>query len=226
MKLYHLPGNVQRIIGGIQIQFIVDDFATFWQRVEKGVFTGCTISPILFVMGIGILPVINSGIYQSPIRNFMDDLTVTTSTHIYKQDGSFQRWKIAFPWRVWIKFKPKMSCIKGRVSRPGWMQIQGKEIFSTVGNPIKCFGKWFNESITDKDSTEYTTKMFQTWLKIVDSSELPEKHTHNAWIYQQGIPSRLMWLLYIYEVATNTVEYGLEFLHHSHWRVSTATQPN
>lgn len=97
MKLYHLPGNVQRIIRGIQIQFIVDDFTTFWQRVEKGVFTGYAISPILFVMGMGILPMINSGIYQPPIRHFMDDLTVTTSTHIYKQDGPFQRWKIAFP---------------------------------------------------------------------------------------------------------------------------------
>lgn len=84
MKLYHLPGNVQRIIRGIQIQFIVDDFTTFWQRVEKGVFTGYAISSILFVMGI--LPMINSGIYQPPIRDFMDDLTAT-STHIYKQDG-------------------------------------------------------------------------------------------------------------------------------------------
>lgn len=124
MKLNHLPGHVQRIIGGIQIQFTVDDFATFWQRVEKGVFIGCTISPILFVMGMENLPMINSGIYQPPIRDFMDDLTVTTSTHIYKQNGSFQRWKIAFPWRVWIKFKPKMSCIKGRVNRLVKMQIQ------------------------------------------------------------------------------------------------------
>lgn len=92
MKLYHLPGNVQRIIGGIQIQFIVDEFATFWQRVEKGIFTGCTISPILFVIGIGMLtgsaeretrgPRMNSGIYQPPTRGFKNDLTVTTSTHL------------------------------------------------------------------------------------------------------------------------------------------------
>lgn len=28
---------------------------------------------------------------------------------------------------------------------------------------------------------------------------------HKAWIYQQGIPSRLMWLLLIYEIATTIV---------------------
>lgn len=149
---------------------------------------------------------INSGIHQPPIRDFMDDLTVTTTTQIYKQDGSFQRWKIAFLWRVWIKFKRKMSCIKGHVNRLVKMQIQGKEIPSTVWNLINiCFGKWFNESLTDKDSIEYTTKMVQTWLKIVDDSGhgLPEKHMHKAWIYQQGIPSRLMWLLYIYIWSCN-----------------------
>lgn len=47
--------------------------------------------------------------------------------------------------------------------------------------------------------------MFQTWLKIVDDSGLTEKHMHKAWIYQQGIPSRLMWLLLIYEIATTIV---------------------
>lgn len=140
----------------------------------------------------------NSGIYQPPIRDFMDDLTVTTSTHIYKQDGPFQRWKIEFPWRVWVKFNPKMA-----------MLTDLSICKFKVGNPIRCFGKWFNESLIDKDSIEYTTKMFQTWLKIVDSSELPEKHTHNAWIYQQGIPSRLMWLLYIYDMKLQLIQLNM-----------------
>ena len=63
-----------------------------WQRVEKGIVTGCTISTILFVMSMGMVtraaeretrgPMMDSGIYQPPIRGFMDDLTVTTTTHI------------------------------------------------------------------------------------------------------------------------------------------------
>ena len=96
MERYHVPEKVQQVVksyfGGIQIRFTVDDYTTAWQRLEKGIVTGCTISPILFVMGMSMLtraaeretrgPQMNSGIYQPPIRGFMDDLTVTTTTHI------------------------------------------------------------------------------------------------------------------------------------------------
>ena len=96
MELYHLPekvlGIVRRYFGGMKIRFTADDYTTSWQRVEKEIVSGCTISPILFVMGMGMVtraaeretkgPRIDSGIYQPPIRGFMDDLTVITTTHL------------------------------------------------------------------------------------------------------------------------------------------------
>ena len=75
---------------------------------------------------------------------------------------------------------------------------------SIVGNPIKCLGKWFNESLIDKDSIEDTKKKLLSWLRTVDGSGLPGKH--KAWIYQHGILPRLMWLLLIYDIATTTIE--------------------
>ena len=86
------------------------------------------------------------------------------------------------------------------------MQIQGKEIPSIVGNPIKSLGKWFNESLTDKESIEDTKKKLLYiqlgWLRTVNGSGLPGKY--KAWIYQHGILPRLMWLLLlqVYEIAT------------------------
>ena len=71
----------------------------------------------------------DSGIYQPPIRGFMDDLTVTTTTH--KQ----ARWVLSaledsVSWTR-MKFKAKKSrCLvlrKGRVDRRVKMQIQGEE---------------------------------------------------------------------------------------------------
>lgn len=96
--------------------------------------------------------------------------------------------------------------MKNRVNRLVKMQIQGEEIPPIEGNPIKCLGKWFKESTTDKDNIaiEYAKKRFKTWLKIVDGSGLQWKY--RAWIYQHGILPRLMWLLLIYEVASTTVE--------------------
>ena len=90
------------------------------------------------------------------------------------------------------------------------MQIQGKEIPSIVGNPIKSLGKWFNESLTDKESIEDTKKKLLYiqlgWLRTVNGSGLPGKY--KAWIYQHGILPRLMWLLLlqVYEIATTTVK--------------------
>ena len=51
---------------------------------------------------------------------------------------------------------------KGRENRRVKMQIQGDEILSIVGDPIKCLGKWFNESLTDKESMEDTKKKLRT----------------------------------------------------------------
>ena len=75
---------------------------------------------------------------------------------------------------------------------------------SIVGNPIKCLGKWFNESLIDKDSIEDTKKKPLSWLRTVDGSGLPGKH--KALIYQHGILPRRMWLLLIYDIATTTIE--------------------
>lgn len=82
------------------------------------------------------------------------------------------------------------------------MKIQEEEISSIEGISMKCLGKWFKESLIDKNSIEYTKKRFQTWLKIIDGSGLSGKY--KVWIYQHGIVPRLMWLLLIYEVATTT----------------------
>ena len=71
-----------------------------------------------------------------------------------------------------MKFKTKKSsrlllreeCVDRRV------KIQGEDISSIVGNPIKCLGKWINESLTDKESIEDTKKKLLAWLKTVDGS--------------------------------------------------------
>ena len=139
----------------------------------------------------------------------MDDLKVTTTTlDIQARSRVLSALEDSFS-LAHMKFKAKKSqCLllrKGRVDiRHITMQIQGEEIPSIVGNLIKCLGKWFNESLKDKESIEDTKKNLLFWLRIVDGSGLPGKY--KAWIYQHGILPRLMCLLLIYEIATTTVE--------------------
>ena len=61
-----------------------------WQTLEKGIITGCTMSAVLFLLTMNMLvkaaevecrgPLSRSGVRQSPIRAYMDDLTVTTTS--------------------------------------------------------------------------------------------------------------------------------------------------
>ena len=59
MDTYHVPQHVKKIVkeyfGGIEIRFTVGEFTTSWQQLEKAIVTGCTISPIRFVMGMRLM---------------------------------------------------------------------------------------------------------------------------------------------------------------------------
>ncbi|XP_030008310.1 uncharacterized protein LOC115431800 [Sphaeramia orbicularis] len=215
----HIKGMITSYLGGIQLRFKTTHFTTQWQNLEKGIITGCTISPILFIMGMNLLitaagkeargPKMQSGIRQPPIRGYMDDLTVTTTTHVEA------RWVLTVLDRMatWarMKFKPKKSrCMvirKGKVTNRVTLHVQGEVIPSIRENPIKCLGKWFDDSLTDRKNISSTEKQAEEWLRRIEKSGLPGKF--KAWLYQHGLLPRLMWLLTVYEVPMTSVE-GVE----------------
>ncbi|CAC5418540.1 unnamed protein product [Mytilus coruscus] len=195
MDHYHIPEHIKKIVqkyfGGMQLRFTVDNKTTAWQKLEKGIVMGCTISPILFIM---------------TTRGFMDDLTVTTSSHIQA------RWILSALEEVvtWarMKFKPRKSrsmiLRKGQITTKFQLKIQGDEIPTIVDNPIKCLGKWFDDTLKDNTSVKTVQTQVVEWLKKVDKSGLLGKF--KAWIYQHRLLPRLTWLLMIYEMTATTVE--------------------
>jgi hypothetical protein len=98
---YHLPEKAKQLIGsyydGINLSCAVGAYSTAWQKLEKGIVTGCTISVILCVMTMNLIteagkkesrgPATNTKIRQPATRGFMDDLTLTTSSIV---DGDYQ----------------------------------------------------------------------------------------------------------------------------------------
>ncbi|CAC5418562.1 unnamed protein product [Mytilus coruscus] len=231
MDHYHIPEHIKKIVqkyfGGIQLRFTVDNKITAWQNLEKGIVTGCTISPILFIMSMNIImkaaeretrgPKTDSGIFLPATRGFMDDLTVTTSSHIQA------RWILSALEEVVtlarMKFKPRKSrsmiLRKGQITTKFQLKIQGDEIPTIVDNPIKCLGKWFDDTLKDNTSVKTVQTQVVDWLKKVDKSGLPGKF--KAWIYQHGLLPRLTWLLMIYEMTATTVE-AIERKINSHLR--------
>ncbi len=93
----------------------------------------------------------DSGIRQPVIRGYMDDLTITTSSHVQA------RWVLtkldeAAKWAR-MTFKPIKSrslvIRKGNISFKYNLVIQGEIIPSIKDNPIKYLGKWHDESLRD-----------------------------------------------------------------------------
>lgn len=90
---HHVPNKIKDLNlnyyeNGLRVTF--GNSTSDWHQLKKGIITGCTISIILFALAMNMVvkaaetecrgPLSKSGIRQPPIRAFMDDLTVTTTS--------------------------------------------------------------------------------------------------------------------------------------------------
>ena len=155
-----------------------------WHRLERGIITGCTISVTLFALAMNILvksaekecrgPTTNTGVRQPPIRAYMDDLTVTTSS------VTGCRWILRglekqIAWAR-MSFKPSKSrsliLKKGKVEDRFRFSIAGDTIPSLTEKPVKSLGKVFNDSLKDTASIKESCASLDTRLGKIDKSGL------------------------------------------------------
>ena len=94
LEAAHIPERTLELISSyynnVNIRFTTKNFTTEWQKVEKGIITGCTLSVILFslsmswlvesVQGVTKGPLTSSGQRQANSRLLMDDIATTTET--------------------------------------------------------------------------------------------------------------------------------------------------
>ena len=151
-------------------------------------------------------PKTKSDIRLPPQRGFMDDLTITTESHIQA------RWILSALEDVvsWARmaFKPRKSRAlilrRGKVWQSTALKVQGVEIPSLIDNPVKCLGKWFDITLGDANNTQRVKQQLQEGLKKIEKTSLPGKF--KAWIFQHGMLPRLLWPLMLYEIPTTVVE--------------------
>ena len=95
----------------------------------------------------------------------MDDLTVTTISHVQA------RWVLGaledtVTWAR-MEFKPKKSrCLikKGHLTERFTLKVQGETMPSIVQNPVKCLGKWFDDSLGDNRNKRMSKTSFTSGL--------------------------------------------------------------
>ena len=173
LKDYYIPKHIQGInngyFDGVQLRFSVGEETTSWQRLEKGIVTGCTISVVvLFVMGMHLIinaakretrgPKTASGIHLPSNRGFMDDLTISTTAHVQA------RWVIT-------ALNDAVNCarMKFRTNKSRSLVIEkgkGEDVPSIMDSPIKCLGKWYEVSLKDTNNISRTKNQLQNGLKL------------------------------------------------------------
>ena len=113
LKWYHLPESLISLIenyySGLYARFSVKDWNSEWQKFSVGIFMGCTLSPILFVITFNLL---NDYLKLTPgkqyhlkkrdfdipyLKEYMDDITLVTSsvesaTLVLSKVNDFMRW--------------------------------------------------------------------------------------------------------------------------------------
>ena len=82
---------IQSYYGGLWSKSFVENASSSWHRHDRGIFAGCCVSIILFLLGMNIIIeyIINAGVTQflnsqsvsvPPVKAFMDDLNFMTVT--------------------------------------------------------------------------------------------------------------------------------------------------
>ena len=196
--------------------FLWEAILTDWQSLEIGIVTCCTISVIVFAAAANLLvkaaekksrgPVMISGSRQPPTRVFMDDITITARNTVEGR-GMLEYLEKLFTWTR-MRFKPTKSgslvIRRGKVEKIVF-RITGHTIPTIQEKPIKCLGKWFNETMCDTESiADMMRSQTGEWLEAIERSGLPG--SYKTWCYQYGLLPRVMWPLFIYDVLSNTVE--------------------
>ena len=121
LNRYHVPNEIQNMLAQYYercyIRFNVGERTTNWQRLEKGIITGCTISVIIFASAVNLIvksaekeckgPLMRSGIRQAPVKAFMDDLTLATQFTVQTR-WLLKSLEVLIKWAR-MKFNPKKS---------------------------------------------------------------------------------------------------------------------
>ena len=236
LRFYNVPEKVINIIlryfSGVFGRFSSRTVTSDWQQFEIGIFMGCVISVILFVLCMNLghehlkskvprsIEYIKDDIPIPTLKLFMDDSCLTTARAEDMQTllNVFQKYV------DWSRFKLKSSKSRALVLKKGvavrWveevavgeeevereemcLQLGGEVIPNVSEKPIKFLGRWIRVEGNDKSVIDSTKVDLNTFLRRLDESSLTG--LQKCWGYQYMVLPKLKWPLAIYDIPITTV---------------------
>ena len=146
-----------------------------WHNQERGIITGCTISATLFTLSISLLiktaelecrgPVTRSGVRQPPIRAYMDDITITTTSTIDVRWGLKGIGKLVIWARMSFNALKSWSLVlkKGIAMEKDRFKLSGETIPTIQEKSIKRRGKHIDRSLRDTIAIQETKDNLEKW---------------------------------------------------------------
>ena len=219
LKEAHIPEDTVRLIEDyyrdVRIRFTTKGFVTDWQKVEKGIITGCTLSVVLFALAMTWVvssvkketkgPKLSSGQCQVNSRLFMDDIVTTTETVV--QTSLLINKLIGKLDYAGLTVKPEkcrsLVIYKGKVLNKQIL-IKSKPITQLQEKSIKYLGKTYSASLDEKEQTMAIESQLKDDIRKIEKCRIPGRY--KAWMLQHMLLPRLMWPLSIYNVPLTFVD--------------------
>ena len=220
LKRYHVPENWIKIVldyyDGLWGRSSSSGSYSDWTRYEKGIFAGCTLSVILFLVAFNVFldfvdrdDIEKYKINGNPIevfRGFMDDLS-TLTTRVPMTVIALERTNTALKWgRMSLKPSKSRSLVmyRGKVQDIEPFQVDGVKIPGLHKEPLRTLGRVFDCSITDKDSIKTVHQKFVSSLIRIDKSKLTG--FMKLWALNHILQFQIRWDFMIYEIPLTTIE--------------------
>lgn len=219
LEYYCIPPEVVKLVmshmSTLRMRFTVGSITTKWQKLEKGIMAGCTISVVLFIAAMNLLlkagqtqcrgPKAEDGTRHPACRAFMDDVTVMTPS-IHGTQWILDALDKMASWSR-LQFKSEksrsLSIVKGKLTQ-NIFTIQGSEIPRIQDQKIRCLGKFYDSSLNDSSNLTATRTQLTIWLKAIEQSQLLGRF--KVWCFQYGIIPRLQWPFLLYDFPMSQVE--------------------
>ena len=227
LRFYNIPQKIITIIlryfSGVFGRFSSKTVTSGWQQFEIGIFMGCVISVILFVLTMNLgheflkikvprsIEYVKEDTPVPPLKLFMDDSCLSSARMEDMQTllNIFQRFV------DWARFKLKSSKSRALVYEKGvvvsWeegsseraLELDGEVIPNVSEKPIKFLGRWIRAEGNDKHIIESTGTDLNTYLSRLDASSL--SGLQKCWGYQYMVLPKMKWPLAIYDIPITTI---------------------
>ena len=191
-----------------------------WFQYQRGIFAGCTISVILFLVAFNIFLeyiklgnpdpyILNSGNILEMFRAFMDDLSILSAS-ILGGGESLRRTKEVLEWgRMGLRADKSRSLVlnKGKPVDLEPFVVDGEQIPCLQREPLKTLGRVYDVKLDDAESRKDLRSLAVQRIHNLDRSWL--SGFQKVWALHHVLVAQLQWQLMMYEISLTWVE-GLE----------------